>query len=300
MKLCKNDLTATEVTMSENRAACSSILESSQLVCGKRIAEIPLPLLRVDEGYQRTIAGSRWAKINKMAEHFDENKAGLILVSYRPAFGAFFIVDGQGRYQAAKIAGLDSLACQIRENCSVKDEAKLFVEQDDNETKLSAHNKFKAGMIAEMENCVSMNTIMQRYGIDRPQQVRAIGTALNLAQTNPTELDWIFRMIHNSGWDSIENGFSRSIMLSLKTLYEHEFVRASELEEKLVPVMAMNSPNQLRAVAELIGNPRRMKYMNLFMVLNGLVNDDKLIIHNLVKNGIKLNSNNKSVATANN
>ena len=300
MKLCKNDLTATEVTMSENRTACSSILESSQLVCGKRIAEIPLSLLRVDEGYQRTIAGSRWAKINKMAEHFDENKAGLILVSYRPAFGAFFIVDGQGRYQAAKIAGLNSLACQIRENCSVKDEAKLFVEQDDNETKLSAHNKFKAGMIAEMENCVSMNTIMQRYGIDRPQQVRAIGTALNLAQTNPTELDWIFRMIHNSGWDSIENGFSRSIMLSLKTLYEHEFVRASELEEKLVPVMAMNSPNQLRAVAELIGNPRRMKYMNLFMVLNGLVNDDKLIIHNLVKNGIKLYSNNKAVATANN
>lgn len=291
-------ITATEKSMNERRKTCESILANAQLICGKHIAEIPLDLFNVDEGYQRSIAGARWAKINNIAQNFDVNKAGLVLVSYRPNFGAFFIVDGQGRYQAAKLAGIKSLACQIRENCSVKDEALLFVEQDDNSTTLSAHNKFKAGMIAELKNCVSMNTIMQKYGIDRPQQIRAIGTALGLASTNPTELDWIFRVIHRSGWDSIENGFSRSVILGLKALYEHEFVRADEMENKLVPILAKNSPNQFRAVAELIGNPRRMKYMNLFVVLNGIVNDDKSIVYNLLKNGIKLDAKTKLAVKA--
>ena len=76
---------------------------------GELVANIPLDLLFVDKSYQREIRGTHSDKIVDMANHFDYAKAGQIVVSYREDVGQFAIIDGQGRWRAAKLAGLQSL-----------------------------------------------------------------------------------------------------------------------------------------------------------------------------------------------
>lgn len=262
----------TSVGTPESRAPqCAFVLDSAVRLDGKQFASIPLELLRIDFAYQREIHGSRWAKVINIANGWNPDKAGAILVSFRPALNFFFIIDGQGRYEAAKRAGEQSITACILEDQGIESEAKLFLSQDDNTTRVGQHDKVKAGIIAKHENCLRLQSVMQKYGIERPQEISSIGTALGIAAANPTELDWIFRTIHQAGWDEMTNGYSRSVFKALHQLYEREFNHLDRVETTLVPVMAANSPNVFRSVADLTGNSNKAKFMNVYKIMSDII-----------------------------
>lgn len=79
--------------------------------------------LKVDHRYQRELDQRR---VERMGTNWDPVKAGTVTVNRRP-YGHLFVVDGQHRLAAARVAGLDALQCAIYE-ISPLEEPRLFVE----------------------------------------------------------------------------------------------------------------------------------------------------------------------------
>lgn len=89
--------------------------------------EIAVDDIEVDPSVQRSIVPSR---ARKLARLFDPGLLGEILVSQR-SDGRYWVIDGQHRWQAAKNAGVMSLACEVFTGLSKADEARLFMGRND-------------------------------------------------------------------------------------------------------------------------------------------------------------------------
>lgn len=273
----------------EQITACEAIVaqakKNAKLLNGQLIVSIPVKYLAVDHEYQREIAGSRWSKVLDIASRYNSAKAGVILVSYRKSDGAFYIIDGQGRYEAAMKASLSAVNCQILMNCTQRNEAELFMSQDENVTKVSTHAKVKAGIVAQHDDCMKLNEIMNKYGVLNSRQISSIGAALSIVEEDPEALDWVFSIIYRAGWNEMKNGFSQFVIKALYTMYEREVLGyypgcakqeqneevGRKIQTVLIPIMRENSPTVFSSVASLYCNSAKTKYLNVYTIFSGIV-----------------------------
>lgn len=270
-KNVNTSVTTTAAAISARQVACEKVIKSGVTLNGCLYAEIPLDLIRVDVCYQREIGGARWPRINAMAAGWDANKANSVLVSYRTDTQYFFVLDGQGRFVAAQKAGLKKITCQILQNLELKDEAEAFLTQDDNMTKISMHDKCKAGVIAEHKDCITLVNTLARYQIDM-KEVNGIGTAMEISAKNPTEIDWIFGLIVRTGWYGLHNCFSRTTLKSLHELYNKDFGKMDRIENVLVPIMTANRPDTFRNVSELVfTKSNKQGYLAMYQLYTNMI-----------------------------
>ena len=118
------------------------IFKNSQKVGNKIFVELPLEYMKVDSKmYQRPV--QRHVRI--IARNWKDDKCNPILVNYR-GDGYFYIIDGQHRYEAALMRGMESLVCEVLVGLTIVEEADLFVEQNEGSKKLSTYDTFKANV----------------------------------------------------------------------------------------------------------------------------------------------------------
>ena len=235
---------------------------------GQLVANIPIDLLFVDESYQREIKGTRSSTILKIAHNFDYAKAGLILASFRADKGMFAVIDGHGRYEAAKVSGKMTVMATIYESISVSKEAELFMNQDDNKVRVTDHAKFCAGIVAAREiegynEYPELARIMKANGVTNPAHVSAIKEALRVTKKDPIEAEWIFSTIRKANWHDADGGYSQYVLKALSIIYEEQPELKDNAKARLIPAMKSTSPIYFASAATLLGNPRLTKFRNV-------------------------------------
>lgn len=175
----------------------------------KKFALIPVTELFVDTTYQRLVQ----SKAPKIAKEWDDRKCKMLEISYREDIDKYAIIDGQNRWTAAKMIGITHLHCQIYENLSIEEEARIFAEQNDNVTRIASADKFKSLLVMGNETCLLIKNLCDEFGISirktygdslcktRKNLNGLISAQRIVEQYGINCLRWIFEVIEKSGWD---------------------------------------------------------------------------------------------------
>lgn len=194
-------------------------------IAGKIIAELPLYLLDVDYSYQRC------DDKNKLIKNWDDKKCSLLLTNYRPSEGKFYIIDGVHRYEAAKARGITHLACEIFNNLTREDEARIFALQDENIKPVSIFDKYSAGLIYGDPNSIAIRNSCKKYGflvINKPgiKHLSALHEAYTFIKGKKDKefaLNWVFNIIQKSGWDGYPNSMNGNYFRAFAQVYNNTY-----------------------------------------------------------------------------
>lgn len=129
--------------------------------------------------YQRGLKKSR---SKRMAEQYDPDIFGIVLVSYRE--GKYWIVDGQHRVECCRMRGIKTVLCQVLEGLTYEEEASKFYEVNNSRVRLTANHKFNARVERKDADALSIVRALNRYKFTYAKEmsdqgdncVRAVGT----------------------------------------------------------------------------------------------------------------------------
>ena len=139
---------------------------------------IPPAELEIDPSYQRSIefAASR-RSIRKIAEQWDWDLFGMLLVSRRPD-DRLFVVDGQHRLAAAQLRGdIDMLPCSITRRAGPADEASLFIAANRSRRTVATLDDFHAAVAAGDPESVKILGLVEKAGLKVARHYEAKGYA---------------------------------------------------------------------------------------------------------------------------
>lgn len=155
--------------------------------------------LHIDETYQRSTESRASArKIAEMAKAFSWRYCGALMVT-RTAENKYYILDGQHRWEAAKLNGnIKELPCLVLDNLGVKEQAIGFVHINTKRLNVSALAKYAAALTAHdplalkvSKICAANNITIPRQpvkdGKTAPTETQAIGTLLRLVEQYTTD-----------------------------------------------------------------------------------------------------------------
>lgn len=179
------------------------------IIANKKLGLVPVSEMFVDTIYQREMQ----RKVNQIAKNWNDDKCAVLQVSYRADIDKYAVIDGQNRWRAAQKAGVTHLLCQIYENLTLKEEARIFSEQDDNVTRIASADKFKSLLVMEDETCLLIKSLCDEFGIairktygdslsKNRKNLNGLVSAQRIVENYGIEcLRWIFTVIEKSGWD---------------------------------------------------------------------------------------------------
>ena len=253
--LVKANKEATVSTIACNKEMLvRNTLNNAYYIWGKRIADIPIELLEIDE-YQRIVGKTT----KRLMEEWEDEKCDFLYVSYRN--GKFYIIDGQHRFISAKAIGITSLPCIIFEGLSKSDEAYKFSTQGNNVDPLSPYEKFHANIICGNENipevktdmeikriCDKYNIEVKKYGrYSSGKTLRCLTRARKIIDTKSYGVacfEWIIDLLNVTDWADIHNTYIREVILMLKNFWIDNKGDA-ELEKKLIEVLNSTTPTMM-------------------------------------------------------
>lgn len=121
---------------------------------------LPVGWLFVDfEKYQRTFSRPHAVKI---AQNFNPESFGILKVAQR-GNNRYAIIDGQHRWEAAKILKIPTVPCEIVPNSSAEKEAVIFT--NSNQTKqLTNFDRLKASIAAKNSYALELKSIVESHG----------------------------------------------------------------------------------------------------------------------------------------
>lgn len=107
---------------------------------------IDVDLLVVDDSYQRELKAGNWKAIHRIATGFRWSRFSPVFVA--PVEGGLYaIIDGQHRVHGAKMAGIESVPCQVV-HMTREEQAAAFAAVNGEVTKVTAWQVFKAALTA--------------------------------------------------------------------------------------------------------------------------------------------------------
>ena len=232
-----------------NVATYNTMINANAIViANKKLALVPVEEMFVDTSYQRAVQ----SHINKIAKNWDDNKCAILQVSYRPDIDKYAIIDGQNRWTAAKKVGRTHLLCQIYEGLTLKEEAKIFAEQNDNVAKIASADKFKSLLIMGDEICLQIKALCDDFGIairktygdslsKTRKNLNGLIAAQRIVENYGIEcLRWIFDVIERSGWDLTAKAYTDRNFQVLLSFYRARVNKRSFVAdtEKLITLYA--------------------------------------------------------------
>lgn len=116
--------------------------------------------LRIDESYQRPLNA---ISVRKMAKEFNTNLLALPLVGIR-ADGSMYVIDGQHRVAAAKLASVPTIDVKLVSGLSTSQEAQMFVDANISTRRLTGANFFWASFRAENPQILAIASAYERNG----------------------------------------------------------------------------------------------------------------------------------------
>ena len=264
-----------------------SVMSNTYSICNKRIASVPVSLMRLDKSYQRVTDNTN---IQKLIRDWDNDRCDFLLVSFRD--DKFYIVDGQHRYTAANYKGIEELPCIILTGLTREQEARIFSRQNENVKKLTIYDVFKANLangdtsIPEIKIDVEINRICKKHGIkvkvtnrytNKERTLRSLSATRKIIRAHGVECEeWIFDTVDKTNWKTCMEVTSSQIQYMLKNFYVENKENISYWQKAVERVMNTYTPNQIIGCA-------RSDYANytLGVALNicfkELVNGKKII-----------------------
>lgn len=154
------------------------------------IKSVKAARLVVDINVQRAI---NQARVEKMASDFKEEALGIVTASDRGT-GVLFIVDGQHRVAAAKIAKGDDFAlmCRVFHRLTLPEEAEMFRLLQMTRVP-QALDSFRIAVIEGLPYAVHIDDMLTRYGLHLGNGVgtkfSAVVAAKNIYERDPMALE---------------------------------------------------------------------------------------------------------------
>lgn len=198
-------------------------IASSNKVGNKIMASVPLYLIYIDDTYQRTETFSK-AKASEIAANFIEAAYDPIKLNYRN--GKFYCPAGQHRIYAHILMNRECIGAELFKG-NIDQEINIYLTQDDNRSKLTPYNRYKAGLAIGKTEDVILHDVCKKYNVrlepnTNTEQPRlgSITTAKKYIQSwNEYGISWIFDVIFNSGWSEDEDAFKSTLFRALGRVY---------------------------------------------------------------------------------
>ena len=220
-----------------DNAVVSALLANSLDVNGAKYCTLPVSMLETDY-YQRPIQN----QVRSIAANWDYEHAGVIRVNYRD--GRLYVMDGQNRVEAAKLLNIPMLMCIVSVGKTCDEEIDVFVNQDDNVTRMSTYDRFHALCQKTNDPFVSgMKALFDKYHVVYANQnagqkhkgktisrtpstgtsgrLGGIATILKTGENCGLEMvDTILSMIQELGWHTLRNAYSSTILSALEYAFK--------------------------------------------------------------------------------
>ena len=268
-------------------------------IAGKIVADIPVDALNVDMSYQRITYPQ------KLIKEWDYNKCSFLLVNYRADEKKFYVIDGLHRREAAIYHGIDCLPCEVLENLTREEEAKLFATQHDAVDDLTIYDKYKANLIYGEVNATAIERMCGVYGLRVSKNGKESGgriiTALcrltrNVKCKKDSEkenyLRFVFGIYRNSKWTEYPYGLCTNYIEPITQIYnltnKDDIDRVSYLlSNELANVNPKNVTLYANCNYDISASERTRVGLLYNDIVNGVVN------HNIINDFI-VDHNNKS------
>ena len=220
----------------------------------QRIAFLPVGQLRIDHLYQRTLM---LPKVKKMAASWSDAKADSITVSARP--NGFYVLDGQHRLAAARMAGVHGLWALIHTNLGQDQEAALWVALNTERSRPKATQIFRAKLASNDDDAQALQRVCAELGwaiqvsdntIALPHRTVAIGTLERLLERGGEELVRTTILVVGQAWPEDSNHGKADVLegvgLFIHTYRNHPGYTTSRLIAKLSekPLLALRQRMQ--------------------------------------------------------
>lgn len=200
---------------------------------GKYTYEVPLILVHIDESYQRTETFSK-AKGDAIALDFSEFVYEPIKLNYRN--GKFYCPSGQHRIYAhikmRRNTIYSELVC-----CTRNEEIAIFLFQDDNRSKLSQYDRFKAGCelgliedVALRDSCEAMGITIGKPG-GRAQLNAVVASKAIIRRGGEETFRFVLSLIIDCGWEKQKRAFDTRMMRALNVVFNTEITGKEERKE---------------------------------------------------------------------
>lgn len=241
----------------------------------KIFLDIPLTSLKVDNTmYQRPVQNH----LKKLAMDWQDKKCDPLCVNYRND-GYFYILDGQHRFLAAQMRGLESLVCTVFVGMTVKEEADFFVGQNDGIKKLTPYDTYKANLCrGEAIDC-AIKDVCDCYGIkveksSTPHTLKSVTAARAIIRSIGKDgLHWIFTVMRESKWDCFKDAYTSQMLMAFYNVYQACINNLPLAKERLVEYCKIVSPKETVALAN-VHYPTYGDKSKIVMLLNEVVREN--------------------------
>ena len=124
---------------------------------------IAITEMRVDEHYQRPFSSKGVGNVYAIVEAFDWRLFAPVVVSPVEG-GVYAIVDGQHRVTAALMCGIDAVPCLVIQ-ADRQHQARAFEAINGQVTRVTAHARFKARLVAQEPAALRIKAVADRAGV---------------------------------------------------------------------------------------------------------------------------------------
>ena len=250
-----------EVTESQLRREISSLFNmASQNRMGNKImAQVPLYMIALDENYQRTENFSK-AKGDQIAANFIEEAYDPIKLNWRD--GLLYCPAGQHRIYAHIIMKKDFITAELFK-VPYEAEVDIYLSQDDNRSKLTPYDRYKAGLAAKKETSLALQNICSEFDviilpkmISAPRQLRSITIAEDILKTyGERGLRWILSILAESNWLDEPRALDSRIFRALRNTYRKAIlVSVEEVESckrRIIATFSETTPERFYASSQI-------------------------------------------------
>lgn len=222
-------------------------------VYSKVFAAVPLELIHIDEGYQRTENFSK-AKGDQIAFNFKEEVYEPVKLNYRD--GAFYCPSGQHRIYAHIKMGREYIVSELI-SCPREAEIAVFLYQDDNRSKLTPYDRWKAGCELGMPTDKTLKEICLEYGVSLGKvsgkaRLGSITTARQIIEHDGKEmLRLVFETVIDAGWREMPKAWDSRMFRAIYKLYLNRIAPADRLYKRktLLAYLEGKTPEEVFAAA---------------------------------------------------
>ena len=259
----KSNVVSMEVKANNNEELFNLTMQNIQQIGNKKLVYIPLKLLFIDTGYQRSEHISK-AKISNLVNKWNGNKMDALRVSIHPEENRFAIIDGCHRFFSAEILELKGLECEVLTLSSDPterrvQEAALFATQNDETDKLTPLEKHKANCLRGIKENIVLQKIIDKYDVLlKPEKGRGrakvghlagFSAALQVAKIGESVLDNTFNIINSSRWNLAINGFHSNVIYSISCALRLHPAYTTEAVQALIDYCIQIEPEKFMAEA---------------------------------------------------
>lgn len=254
----------------------------------KIIALVPLNLIKTDhEKYQR----EEKHHVVTMAKEWDDEQCTVLLVNYRSNEGWFYVIDGQHRVAAAKLIGIEYLACEIYIDLSVKEEAKRYLEYNTGTKSLNPFDTFKANICWGEPVDTAIKAICDEYGVNvierrRIKTLKSVPVARAIYKGGGVDaLKWIFKLIEDVHWEDFKESYSADVLLGLYAVYVKYKDNLKQARRNLIDFMAKSDPRELYGLGDVnypsLGHTTKVR-LTMCEIAGSVVQKDEMIANGKV------------------